>query len=164
MRGCSVSGCGEKHIARGYCQNHYRVFMRHGTPTPTKKPRKVHTATGGYQFVTIDRKTTYIHIQVAERVLGKPLPTGAEIHHINGDPQDNRPANLVICPNHEYHMLLHQRERALDACGNADWRPCRMCGHHDDPQTMRPSRKQFYHRECAAELSRRRRARIKEAV
>lgn len=33
---CSVPGCHAPHIAHGYCQNHYRVFKRHGTPTPAK--------------------------------------------------------------------------------------------------------------------------------
>lgn len=153
MRLCSLDGCGKQHIARGYCQNHYRVFMRHGTPVPEKQPIKVHVASGGYLFKSAKGKTRYLHIDVVERALGKPLPAKAEIHHVNGIPSDNRPENLVVCPNHEYHMLLHQRERAIAACGNADARPCKICGVHDLIENMRPHRKQFYHTTCLAKQS-----------
>ncbi len=49
---------------------------------------------------------------VAERALGHPLPKGAEVHHVNGRPRDNRPQNLVICQNRAYHLFLHERMRA----------------------------------------------------
>lgn len=158
---CLVGGCNGAHIAKGFCQNHYRLFRRHGTPTPAKPEPKVHTATGGYQFMTVNGKTKYVHVMVAERALGKPLHAGAEVHHINGDPSDNRPSNLLICPDHEYHMLIHQRQRAMDATGNPDHRPCRICGLHDAIENMAPHRKQFYHRACLALQSKQRRASVK---
>lgn len=156
--GCSVEGCEAPHIARGYCQNHYRMFRKHGSPTPPKAKPKVHTATGGYKFVMVGGKVKYLHIIVAEKALGRPLPPGAEVHHVNGDPSDNSPENLVICPDHKYHMLIHQRERALAATGNPEHRPCRICGQHDAIENMAPHRNQFYHRACMAEASRATRA------
>ncbi len=38
----------------------------------------------------------YQHILVAEKVLGKYLPEGAEVHHVDGNGKDNRNDNLVI--------------------------------------------------------------------
>lgn len=48
---------------------------------------------------------------IAARALGRALPEGAEVHHLNGDHNDNRPCNLVICQDAEYHDLLHRRMR-----------------------------------------------------
>ena len=76
------------------------------------------------------------HVVVEER-LGHRLRSSAEIHHINGDKQDNRPQNLVVCHDSTYHKLLHRRQAALDACGNPNWRKCKYCGQHDDPANMR---------------------------
>ena len=53
------------------------------------------------------------HIFVAEKILGKPLPPKAVVHHINEDKTDNRPENLVICQDRTYHFLLHRRKKAL---------------------------------------------------
>ena len=32
IRSCSVPNCHAKHLARGYCQRHYRQFKRTGSP------------------------------------------------------------------------------------------------------------------------------------
>jgi hypothetical protein len=60
------------------------------------------------------RGRVYEHILVAEKALGHYLPGSAEIHHLNFDRSDNRNANLVICQDHAYHMLLHKLTRRLN--------------------------------------------------
>lgn len=76
------------------------------------------------------------HVVVAERALGRKLPRGAEVHHVNEIKTDNSPSNLVICPNRQYHQMLHYRSRALDACGNANYCKCEYCKGYDDPANL----------------------------
>ena len=63
---------------------------------------------GGYVMIKINGKLVYEHRYLAEKALGKPLPEGAIVHHMF-EPDDNiGPFKLVICPNQEYHTLLHR--------------------------------------------------------
>lgn len=105
------------------------------------------------------------HILVAEEALGRPLPEGAVVHHVNEDPADNRPTNLVICQDQAYHKLLHQRMRAKAACGHADWRRCVYCKEYDDPENLYVYSSAYAsHRECNNADQRQRRALKKEAT
>lgn len=89
------------------------------------------------------------HILVVEEVLGKPMPRGTVVHHINGVANDNQHSNLVLCQDEAYHRLIHKRMRALDACGHPNWLRCWICKLHDDPKYLeiKPHSK-YYHREC----------------
>lgn len=63
-----------------------------------------------------------LHIDLAERALGRSLPMGTEVHH-------HSESQLVICEGHAYHMLLHVRTRVVRAGGNPNTqRVCRRCG------------------------------------
>lgn len=90
-----------------------------------------------YKMRTNTRKgVTAEHILLAEKVLGKPLPKGAVVHHADGNSFNNTLTNLVICPDRAYHNLLHARMRALAVCGHADWRKCSYCKEYDNPENM----------------------------
>ncbi len=69
--------------------------------------RKVMTETG---------EPIRVHRLRAERALGKPLPSRAVVHHADGTKRDD--AQLVICEDQAYHMLLHARMRVRAAGGN----------------------------------------------
>ena len=88
------------------------------------------------------------HVVVVCRALGRKMPPKAVVHHVDEDRDHNAGGNLVLCQDRAYHMLLHQRTRALDACGNANWRICSFCSRYDAPEKMRCIRKQAWHYDC----------------
>lgn len=83
-------------------------------------PEHHRSNTGGYVFE---------HILIAEKSLGKPLIAPNCVHHYT-------PTQLVICEDHAYHHFLHQRQRAFEACGHANWLKCTYCKQYDDPKNM----------------------------
>lgn len=56
--------------------------------------------------------------RIAEVALGHALPSGAEVHHVNENPNDNHNSNLVICQDGRYHKLLHRRMRIVKLGGD----------------------------------------------
>jgi hypothetical protein len=115
--------------------------------------------TGGYVRVLLrghpraDRRG-YVaeHLLKAEQALGHLLPSEAEVHHVNETRSDNENKNLVICENHAYHLLLHQRKRAVIAGYPAHWLSCRFCKVYDTPENLHSSStmKAPYHLDCDA--------------
>ncbi len=95
------------------------------------------------------------HVLVASRALGKPVPRGCPVHHVNGIGIDNTPSNLVVCQDQRYHRLLHIRARALKATGDPCQRRCGLCKTWDDPARMiligRRSPDSWVHRACRNE-------------
>lgn len=113
-------------LARGYIQGRPRRFRAHHyRPEPSKKDyrrksRREHPrATQG---------CIAEHVLIAEAALGRYLPTGAEVHHVDGDRTNNIQSNLVICQDKGYHKLLHVRARVLRAGGDPNMqRICSRC-------------------------------------
>lgn len=67
-----------------------------------------------------------IHRIRAEAALGKPLPAQAVVHHADGSKRAD--AQLVICQDNAYHLLLHARMRVVKAGGNPNTdRVCSRC-------------------------------------
>lgn len=74
--------------------------------------------TGPYLTRSVHGIAKRDHVIIAERALGRPLPEGVEVHHVDGDGHNNANRNLVICQDTAYHQLLHKRQRVLEAGGN----------------------------------------------
>ena len=148
---CSVAGCSRESKARGYCKMHWKRWRNHGDALWQSTRRSNGTGTFttfGYLKVSNNGKQTGAHVLVAERALGRPLAAPEEVHHINGIRSDNAASNLVICPNRAYHMLLHQRQRAIDACGVPYFRKCKFCKSYSDPADMAVYGTSAYHYAC----------------
>lgn len=73
----------------------------------------------GYPVISRGGKEYRVHRYRAERALGRSIPHGVEIHHVDGD-KHNPNARLVICQNRAYHELLHVRQRVQEHGGNPD--------------------------------------------
>lgn len=83
----------------------------------------------GYRQTTCPvRGVVEEHVLVAEAAIGKMLPFGAEVHHVDKNRQNNAHSNLVICQDRRYHRLLHARARVVSAGGNPNTESlCRVC-------------------------------------
>ena len=128
-----------------------------GSAAPKKAPNggsRIDKASG---YRVFNKKAE--HIIVAEKALGKPLPVGAVVHHMDENKLNNTPSNLVICQDAKYHNLIHQRMRAYDACGHADWLKCVYCKQYDAPENLhvKTCRHQGHHRACEATYKREKR-------
>lgn len=73
-------------------------------------------------------KDKYVHHTVAELALGRQLLSTEVVHHVDEDKANNRPSNLVVCPDESYHRLLHARQKILDSGGCPD--KDAYCSHH----------------------------------
>lgn len=83
---------------------------------------------GGYRNSKSNGRSVEVHRLVAEAALGKPLPQGVEVHHVDENKSNNANTNLVICQDRTYHKLLHVRARVLRAGGNPNTeRICCRC-------------------------------------
>ena len=118
---CCVDGCDRTDMAaRQMCWKHYLRWNRHGDVSVNKiKNYKAgrYANSDGYVMIHMGGNA-YVgeHVLMAEKALGRPLPKGAEVHHVDRDGLNNNtksPWNLVVCPDHAYHILLHQRARML---------------------------------------------------
>jgi len=98
----------------------------------------------------------FTHVVMAEKALGRHLPKGVQVHHVDENRLNNDPNNLVICPDQAYHALLHQRADALDACGHTHWRKCKYCKQWDDPKNLRIYVSSVCHFRCEQEYRRQR--------
>ena len=86
----------------------------------------VHKISNGYLGMCVNGRSKKLHIYIAEKALGKPLPKCAQVHHIDGNKHNNESSNLLIMQNNKEHLSLHARQRIQKMGGN--WRTDKICG------------------------------------
>lgn len=139
-RPCTVDGCTRvEQLRRGMCNLHRMRFKVYGDPLKvTKRPAGSGAVRAdGYIMHESGGRSVLEHVAIAERAIGKRLPQGAQVHHVDGNRANNAASNLVVCPDAAYHQLLHVRAAAYAACGHYEWRKCHICKRYDDPANLR---------------------------
>lgn len=112
---CQVDDCFYPAYSKGYCQTHYKTHFKYDRDYTIIAPKGSGTITkDGYREFTINGERILEHVMIVEKALGKKLPEGAVVHHINEDKLDNSPTNLILCQDQTYHMLLHKRMKDLN--------------------------------------------------
>ena len=169
---CCECGCGEtvRTIRRDRRRRFIQGHNSRGSTHPSWKGGRI-VSPQGYRLIWVPghnraNPNGYVleHIVVAERALGKSLPAGALVHHVNEIRHENRNSNLVICQGRAYHSLLHRRMRARATGVDPSWRRCRFCQEYDNPRRLfvPESGDSPYHRRCSAERGRQRYEKRKE--
>lgn len=168
---CSIEGCEKAKKSQNLCSMHYER-LRSGQVVEGA-PRRRANGTGslsakGYIYKNIDGVLELEHRMIAAVAIGRLLKGEECVHHVDENGANNTNENLVLCPNNAYHQLLHRRTRALDACGNANWLKCNICGEHSaptDPDMWHSNTTATAtHRSCNAARIKALRARKNEAV
>lgn len=96
---CSLDGCDRPQRSTGYCHLHNERLRRTGELGPAQplliKGRVARTR-DGYVRIADGNRRVFEHVLVMERILGRPLADGENVHHRNGVKDDNRPGNLEL--------------------------------------------------------------------
>ncbi len=93
------------------------------------------------RLVWRDGKKVREHRWLMEQELGRKLEADEDVHHVNGDPLDNRLENLRVLKKGDHYRLHKAHERLEKACAN--------CGTSFVPWQRQHKRQKCCSTECA---------------
>ena len=118
-------GCGGQLKCLDYGRGPVKYLYSHGVKLYNKPSGKDGKMKNGYVRVydpTSDKKDkrVYKHRKIMEGILGRKLRRGEEIHHLDKDPENNDPSNLILTVSNLHGTLYHVDDKS-------DWF-CLECG------------------------------------
>lgn len=120
---CGIPGCGRPHKARNYCSMHYQRFKRFGDPlfTEINPHGEGSIVPDGYRKITVNGRRILEHRYVMEQHIGRELTSSEVVHHIDGDPLNNRIENLEILTQNIHAKISPKAQEALKAGRKHRW-------------------------------------------
>ncbi len=114
---CKIPKCGHKTLAKSLCNKHYLKLSIYGDPLTSKNRPKgtgtIHTQNGYTTIlIKIGKRRQAISRFIAEKHLNRLLKNDEIVHHIDKNPMNNFPSNLVVCKRNDhirFHKLKHSR-------------------------------------------------------
>ncbi len=116
---CMCDQCGIEHRRSPSHFNHKNFFCSNACHSDFMRGRPLK------EFLVI-KKHKNPYVLIVERGLGKPIPSGSMVHHIDLNRKNDSNANLVLCQDDQYHKILHKRTRILMNGGNPN--TDQLCG------------------------------------
>ena len=154
LQACAAAGCSNgRYQGKLFCRSHQRSFVLYGDPLKRLHNKKLVTGLTNRGYINLQENNVqkFAHVWIVERAIGRELKDGECVHHVDENPSNNENKNLVVCPSHKYHFLLHRRQRAFDSCGDANKRKCSYCEVWDDPKNLYiygANEIRSYHKDC----------------
>lgn len=133
---CSISGCGKRHLAKGYCGMHYARINRNGSATEVIRQRgtpledrlwfhtvvvgecwesrrgltrRVREGEDGYPGIRIGDTMVPVHL-ASYRLFKGEIPEGHQVHHECDNKRCWRPKHLVALTALEHKRAHHKTE------------------------------------------------------